>query len=342
MENLPIEVLQIAKNVNVEKRIEVQNVLNSVFNGVSKMREQLDSVVVLDENDKINMKIANTIRLGVRNVRLDAEKTFDLKRADVQAQMLSYKTEDSLWLKAKQTMQILTKEIEEQARWKEETKKRHDEEQKEIEVQKRIQRVFKYAPEISRTEIENMSNETFEIYANGIEKAYKDKIEAERLEAERIEKARIEHLKMVEAQRLENEKLKAEAEAKEKQLEQERAKAYAEKKAIEAKAEKEKADALTKFNAEKEAKEKLQAEINAKLQAEEKAKKELEAKILEEQKAAQKEAEKLAKAPIKKQLTIWVNSFELPPFATENKTCELIFDKFESFKLWAQKEVDTI
>jgi serine kinase of HPr protein (carbohydrate metabolism regulator) len=76
------------------------------------MREQLDSVNVADEFDKASMKVANTIRLNVRQVRLEAEKTFDKKREEVQAQMIGFKTEDALWLKAKQTMQILTKEIE--------------------------------------------------------------------------------------------------------------------------------------------------------------------------------------------------------------------------------------
>ena len=160
---LPQEVAQIAENVSLEKRNEVQTVLNHVFNGVSKMREQLDSVTVTDENDKVNMKLANTIRLGVRQVRLEAEKTFDAKRADVQQQMLSYKTEDSLWLKAKQTMQILTKEIEENARWKEETKARFEAEQKELKVQQRMMQVAKVAPEMARNEFENMSDEAFEM-----------------------------------------------------------------------------------------------------------------------------------------------------------------------------------
>lgn len=74
---LPKEVEQIAKSVSLEKRNEVQSVLNHVFNGVSKMRKQLDSVTVADSNDKVNMKLANTIRLGVRQVRLEAEKKFD-------------------------------------------------------------------------------------------------------------------------------------------------------------------------------------------------------------------------------------------------------------------------
>lgn len=295
VEVLPVEVAQIAQNVSIEKRNEVQSVLNHVFNGVSKMREQLETVVVQDENDKINMKLANTIRLGVRQVRLDAEKTFDAKRAEVQAQMLSYKTEDQLWLKAKQTMQILTKEIEENARWKEETRQRFEAEQKELKIQQRMVQVANFAPELQRVEFENMSDESFNLFVAGIEKQYNDRIEAERkAEEERIsrEKAEAEERERV---RIENERLKAEAEAKEKQLAEERAKAEAERKAIEEKARKEKAAAEAKLKAEREAKEKLEAELKAKAKAEAKAKRDADAKAAAEIKAKQ-DAEKKAKA----------------------------------------------
>lgn len=295
IEALPAEVAQIAQNVSVEKRSEVQNVLNHVFNGVSKMREQLESVVVQDENDKTNMKLANTIRLGVRQVRLDAEKTFDAKRAEVQTQMLSYKTEDQLWLKAKQTMQILTKEIEENARRKEETRKRFEAEQKELKTQQRMLQISKVAPEVPRVEFENMSDESFAVFYAGIEKQYNDRIEAQRkAEEERIAKEKVE-AEARKQQRLENERLKAEAEAKEKQLAEERAKAAAERKALEEKARKEKAAAEAKLKAEREAKEKLEAELKAKAEAEQKAKKEAEAKAAAELKAKQ-DAEKKAKA----------------------------------------------
>lgn len=302
IEVLPAEVAQIAQNVSLEKRNEVQSVLNHVFNGVSKMREQLETVIVADENDKTNMKLANTIRLGVRQVRLDAEKTFDAKRAEVQAQMLSYKTEDQLWLKAKQTMQILTKEIEENARWKEETRQRFETEQKELKVQQRMVQVAKFAPELQRAEFENMSDESFNLFVAGIEKQYNDKIEAERkAEEERIakEKAEAEEKERV---RIENERLKAEAEAKEKQLSEERAKAEAERKALEEKARKEKAAADAKLKAEREAKEKLEAELKAKTEAEAKAKIEAEAKAAAELKAKQDTEKKAKAAPDKAKL----------------------------------------
>jgi hypothetical protein len=303
---LPSEVAEIAKNVSVEKRNEVQTVLNHVFNGVAKMREQLDGVNVTDANDKVNMKLANTIRLGVRQVRLEAEKTFDAKRADVQQQMLSYKTEDSLWLKAKQTMQILTKEIEENARWKEETKERFEAEQKELKVQQRMLKVAKVAPEMARSEFENMSDETFEMFFSGIEKAYNDKIEAEKkAEAERIEKEKAE---VAERERIrkENERLKSEAEVKEKQL-------AAERKAIEEAAKKEREEAERKLKAEQEAariavekaeaeKAKLEAEIKAKAESEEKARKEAEAKIIADQKSKEAAEKKAKNAPDKTKL----------------------------------------
>lgn len=310
---LPSEVAEIAKNVSVEKRNEVQTVLNHVFNGVAKMREQLDGVTITDANDKVSMKLANTIRLGVRQVRLEAEKTFDAKRTEVQQQMLSYKTEDSLWLKAKQTMQILTKEIEENARWKEETKERFEAEQKELKVQQRILKVAKVAPEMARTEFENMSDETFEMFLAGIEKAFNYKIEAEKkAEAERIEKEKAE---IAERERIrkENEQLKAEAEAKEKQLIAERAKAEAERKAIEEAAKKEREENERKLKAEQEAariaaekaaaeKAKLEAEIKAKAEAEEKSLKESEAKAIAEQKAKELAEKKAKNAPDKTKL----------------------------------------
>ena len=260
---LPQEVAKIAENVSVEKRNEVQAVLNHVFRGVSKMREQLESVTVADPEDKVGMKMANTIRLSVRQVRIDAEKTFDAKRAEVQAHMLSYKTEDQLWLKAKQTMQILTKEIEDSARWKEETAKRFEAEQRELKTKQRILKVSQYAPEIDRSEFENMNDETFIIFLSGIEKAYNDRIEAERkAEQERIEREKAE-LEERERIRIENERLKAESEAKERQLVEERAKLMAEQEAARIAAEKSAAE-----------KAKLEAEIRAKQEAEERAKRE--------------------------------------------------------------------
>lgn len=323
---LPTEVAKMAENVSAEKRNDVQIVLNNVFNGVSTMRNQLDTIVVADVNDKTNMKLANTIRLGVRQIRLDAEKVFDAKRAEVQQEMLSYKTEDSLWLKSKQIMQILTKEIEENARWKEETKERIEAEIKELKIQERINEVSKYA-EINRIEFELMSDDSFDSFLNGLKTTHTSKIEAERkAEQDRIEREKADAEER-EQQKLENERLKIEAENREKEIEAERK--INDKKLAEEK---------EKLKIEQDAKAKLEAELKAKKDADDKAENERKQAELK----AIAEAEKNAKAPIKKQLLTWTDSFSIAEINIENDKTILIKEKFESFKKWAKREIESI
>jgi len=77
-----------------------------------------------------------------------------------------------------------------------------------------------------------------------------------------------------------------------------------------------------------------------------KLKKELEEieKVEKELKEAQektlKEAQKLSKAPIKKQLDVWIESFTAPDISIDNEKTKLILSKFEGFKQWAKKEVE--
>ena len=138
--------------------------------------------------------------------------------------------------------------------------------------------------------------------------------------------------------RVENARLQKEAEAKEKALEKERAEAKAKQDAIELKAkqEREKAEAERKIEADKQKaiQDKKDAEI-AKLKAE----KEKEAKELI---AKDKEAKELAKAPVKKQLSVWVNSFELPNTEVENELSKEIKDKFEAFKKWSLTQINNL
>jgi len=341
---LPNELAEMAKNVSEQKRDEVQNVLNKVFAGVSKMREQLDSIIVVDENDKVNMKLSNTIRLGVREVRLDSEKTFDAKRAKVQQQMISFKTEDALWLKSKQVMQILTKEIEENARWKEETAKRFEAEKAELKVQERILIIAKLNPDIPRYDFEFVSDDVFNVIVTGLETAKIDKEESERkAEEERIAvlKAEAEAKAAMEA---ENKRLKDLAVAKEKQIQAERAKAESERLAFELKAKKEKDARDAQLKSEKEANEKLQYQIRAKAEAEAKEKKDAELKLSDEIKAKQEAEDKAAKAPVKDKLNKWVDGFflESPIGMNENQSVIEILEKFESFKKWAKTKIETV
>lgn len=190
--------------------------------------------------------------------------------------------------------------------------------------------------------LQDLDQDVFDSFLETKKKAHTDKIESERLEAEIIEKERLEREKQIEAQRLENLCLKAEAEAKEKQQAKERAILEAEKKAIADKAEKDRkieADKQAKIQAEKDAEIKKEREAKEKLEAEAKAQKE--AKERAEVKAIE-EANKLAKAPIKKQLSVWVESFELPKTEVDNEASKEIIAKFEAFKLWAQTQINIL
>ena len=153
----------------------------------------------------------------------------------------------------------------------------------------RIELVRPYLEEVDNLFLADMEEDVFDAYLLTKKQNHEAILKAEQeREAKRIaeEKAEAERL---EAQRLENIKLKAEADAKEKALEKERAEAKAKQNAIELKAKKEletiqaKADAERKAQAEKEAK--LKAELKAKEDAEIKRIAENNARIIAEKKA---------------------------------------------------------
>jgi hypothetical protein len=227
----------------------------------------------------------------------------------------------------------------------------------EIKEKERIQKVQKerlllVEPFLESTfglDLGNMSKETFDNFLLGSKTNFEAKKEAERLEAERLEKERLAEIERQKEIEKENARLKAEAEAKQKELEKERTKLEAERKANEQKIaeerEKAKAEAdrieseiLAKLKAEQEEKAKIEAELKAKKEAEEKQEAERLAKI----EAEKKEAEKLAKEPVKKQLSVWVNSFELPETNLENDKTEEIKAKFDSFKKWCLMQIKNI
>ncbi len=181
---LPEEVQAIALSVSEEKRAEVNNTLTQIFAGTADWKAQVDAIVVAGPDDKLGMKLANTARLNAKNARLAAEKIFDQKRDEVKAQMLSYQTEDKLWLKAKQTMIILFKEIEQAAEYKEKTAERYEKEQYELKIQQRLTKLASVDPLIGRQEIEGMSDVSFDAFLAGLI-AQKEAAEAKRLADEK-------------------------------------------------------------------------------------------------------------------------------------------------------------
>ena len=236
------------------------------------------------------------------------------------------------------------------------------------------QRAFllsEYVEDANERDLSSMDQDVWESYLEVKKNAHIAKVEAE-YEAEKERQAQIKKEEAErEAQRLENLRLKAEAEKREAEIKEERDRLAKEEEARNEKARQDHLEALAKEKKEREEREekerienekkeailkkereekeaelekarqekaKLEAELQAKEDAETKAKIEAEKK----RQAEKLEAEELAKAPIKKQLTIWVDTFELPHLRTDNEKANEIKKKFESFKSWAKKEIENI
>lgn len=317
---LPAEIKEQALKVSKEKQAEVLKVLTDIFNGTADWEKQVDKIVIKDINDKMSIDLADVARKNAKTARLNAEKIFDEKRLEVQLKMSDYKLEDSLWLKSKQIMQLKFKHIEEKAKFKSEYVKRYEIEQKELQTEQRINKVIKFNPEINRFEIEDMTNDVFDIYLSGLEKEYNERIAKEKAIKEeeiRKEKERIAEEKRI---REENERLKKEAEAKEKlRIEEEKKRKAKEEKERKLREEQErKQEAIYQANLEKERKEK--AKIFAELKAKEEKEKAEKQRLVNERNVKLK-AEKSARlAPDKDKLLALANdiiSFKLPELKSE-------------------------
>ena len=183
----------------------------------------------------------------------------------------------------------------------------------------RVAIISKYM-EVGNVQFGSMDEDVWIAYLSAKKQSYEQLMEAQ-LEAERQKKIKEqEELKERERIRIENEKLRLEAEAIRQEAENERLRQM---------------DILRKQEIEKR---KLQNELDKIKEAEAKAEEE---RILKE-KEEKKKADKLAKAPIKKQMNVWVDSFSLPAILLDNDKKTLIEQKFESFKKWAKAEIENL
>ena len=199
----------------------------------------------------------------------------------------------------------------------------------------RIEKIRPYVEDVTGLDFSPMTDEDFDDYLLGKKTRFEAKKEAERLEAERLEAERLAEIERQKAIEIENARLKTEAEAKEKELQKERAEAKAKQDAIELKAKQEREQAEKKRQIEADKQAKIQAEKDAEIKRiakELQDKKDAEIKA-ENERLAQLEKERLAKieaekAPIKEQLTYWVDTFELPETSVENAKVADIYVKF--------------
>jgi len=195
----------------------------------------------------------------------------------------------------------------------------------------RIEKVRPYVDDVTGLDFTPMGDEDFDDYVLGKKTRFENEAKAKKEAEELAEKNRLAEIERQKQIAIENAKLKKEAELKEASLQKERAEAKA-------KADKLQAENDAKLKAEKEKADKIALELKIKKDAEIKAENERLAKI----EADKKEAEKLAKAPVKKQLSVWVESFEIPLVGVDNDTSKEIIAKFEAFKKWSVTQINNL
>lgn len=326
---------------------------------ISKATEMVSGLsVTLAEREVLKNAYIDVIELPINSETLPVFKELRLKIVKNRTQGIEkwHKTNKAFYLAGgrfvdavKNKEVLINEEMESKLMEGEKYFENLEKESKRILNEKRIEIIRPYVVDVSGLDFSDFSDENFDDFVLGKKTRYNERIEAEKQETIRIENER---LAKIERQRLievENAKLKAEAELKEKALEKERAEARAKQDEIELKAkqEREKAEHERKIESDKQAS--IQAQKDAEIKKEREAKEKLEAEIKSKADAeakakleAEKEVEKLAKAPIKKQLSVWVNSFEIPVTSVDNETSKEIKEKFEAFKKWSINQINNL
>jgi len=204
--------------------------------------------------------------------------------------------------------------------------------------EKRIEIIRPYIEDVFGLDFSDFSDENFDDFVLGKKTRYNERIEAEKQEAIRIENERLAEIERKRLEEIENEKIRVEnarlqkeAEVKELELQKERAKVKAESDRIEA-------ENNAKLEAQRKETARIAKELQDKKDAEIKAENERLAKIEADKKAALL----VAKAPVKKQLGIWVESFQLPECNVKNETSKEITEKFEAFKKWSINQINNL
>lgn len=354
--------------------------INPVEFGIEpvKAKEMLSGLsVIMEEREALKLSYIDVIKLPITEENVSIFKDLRIKVRDNRTKGIEpwHKTNKAFYLAGGRFVDaIKNKEVLENEQMEEkllEGEKFFENQEKERLLLLKTEREAFLRPfvETIPNGLEDLDQDVFDSFLETKKKAHLEKLELERLEAERIENERLEREKEIEAQRVENERLKAESIEKEKLLSKrnELLRPYIryirdydkvlnmvdvdfekelsnlnseamETMKFEAEEERKRQQSIIDAQNEKDARLRAERELQSKKDDEIKAEKERLAKI----EADKKEAEKLAKAPIKKQLSVWVNGFELPKTEVDNETSKEIIAKFEAFKKWSLTQVNNL
>jgi len=324
----------------------------SAFEQAEKWRTQALAIQVTSLDQKAEMKLARTIRLELKAVRVSADKARKALKADA---LLMGRAIDGVYNLLEAAIVPMERHLDEQEKFAERLAEAER-------MRLKAEREAILAPFLGEGQpvaaLEMMSGEAWDRYLADARLLHSAKIEqAQRAEAERIaaeqaaaaerERQRIE-LERLRKEAVEREAAaKAEREAAEKAQREAAAKAKAERDALEAaaKAEREAAEKeLARIKAEAEASAKKEREARAKVEAELATKKAAEEKAAAELAASQKKA---ARAPDKQKALTFaatVRTLKTPEATTAEGKAVMaeIAQKVENFAKWIETQASNL
>lgn len=296
---------------------------SNFFNLAADWQRKAETLLVTKEDQVTEMKMAREGRLFLKQKRIEVENT----RKELKEQSLREgKAIDGV----ANVLKALIIPIEEYLEKQEKFAEILESNRREALRQTRIQELTQYGWVNSGIDVGMFEEKNYQYLLTAVRKEYEEHIaEEKRIEQEHIEKERKEAEER-ERIKAENIRLQKEAEAREK--------AMAEERRIQAA---KLAEEQAKAKREAEAREKAEKELQAKRDAELRAKKEAEEKAEIERKA---KAEAAA-APDKEKLLSMIDSIQMPNFeyktAWGQNTEKVIREKFDGFKEWAAKVINT-
>jgi hypothetical protein len=302
--------------IDADSALALRGKFGDYYNEIVALREKV--AMVTDRADPIHQKLAREIRLGLKNVRCEVERT---RKALKKNSLARSKFIDGV---AGYIMNILCEPVEEQLAAVERYAERQEAERIAALVAERTAALVAVECDPTAYNVGVMDEPTFALVLAGAKKQREDRIEAARkAEADRIAAERAAALEreriIAENKRLNDERAAVEAKAKrEREIAAARqreveAKAKAERDAAEAKARVEKAKADAKLAAEREARESLERQV-AEAKAKEEARLDYERLQEKARVRAEKEAvEKAARAPDKEKLRVFAETLAALP-----------------------------
>ena len=316
------------------------------FEQMSQVKKE-SAKIDFENPSEIDEKIARDLRLRTVRIRTGSE---DVKNTRKNIHQLKANLEQSAWNLIRDTCK-LDEERFAQVEKAREIKAANERAAKKAERMSELQPVAEFVP--MGIDLGNMSDEDYgKLKAGAIAQAEakkaadieaeKQRIAAEKAKAEEDARIRAENERLQKEKEVAEAKAKKEREALQKKLDAEKAKADAAKKEADAKLAKEREVAEKKMAEERAAREKVEAELKAQSDA----RKAAADKAAADEKARIAAEKKAAKAPDKTKMVAWVESMDIPDHAhlklsTEDaiRMSNEIYDKFYSFKKWAESKI---